>query len=254
MSAIDLNAHGSRLTATSALNGLDRLEWLVKFGAEIERLLSSGTGVFIRRADVLAGKIVAYYNPQLKYKMKNGQLVMRVRGTIGGDQLPYSGPTAAQTAALEVMRLLLNALVSEGVNLMTLDIKDFYLGTPLDEPEFMRIPLKFIPLEMQLKYNLKAIQSHDSVVMRIDKSIYGLKQAGAKSQTLKPDLTAQTPLTAAQILFAQEVVGVFLYYSRAVDPLMIRSFMNHFIASMSGVDQDSPKDLWSDYDDQIEET
>ena len=34
----------------------------------------------------------------------------------------------------------------------------------------------------------------------------------------------------------------------------IRSFKNHFIASMSGVDQDSPKDLWSDYDEQIEET
>jgi hypothetical protein len=44
---------------------------------------------------------------------------------------------------------------------------------------------------------------------------------GAKLQTLKPDSTAQTPLTAAQILYVQEVVGVFLYYSRAVDPLMI---------------------------------
>ncbi len=105
--------------------------------------------------DVLAGKIVAYY------KLKNGELVMRVHGTIGSDQLPYDGPTAAQTAALELMRLLLNALLSEGANLMTLDIKDFYLfylGTPLDEPEHMRVPLKFIPLEMQAKYNLKAIQ------------------------------------------------------------------------------------------------
>ena len=182
LSAIDLNPDGTRLTATSALNGPDRLAWLLKFGEEIERLIASGTGVFIRRADVPAGKIVAYYNPQLKYKMKNGELVMRVRGTIGGDQLPYTGPTAAQTAALEVMRLLLNALVSEGANLMTLDIKDFYLGTPLDEPEFMRIPLKFIPLELQTKYNLKAIQTHDCVIMRIEKSIYGLKQAGLLSQ------------------------------------------------------------------------
>jgi hypothetical protein len=135
LSAIDLNADGTRLTATLALNGPDRLQRLVKFGEEIKRLLSSGTGVFIRRVDVPAGKIVAYYNPQLKYKMKNGDLVMRVRGTIGGDQLPYDGPTAAETAALEVMRLLLNALVSEGANLMTLDTKNFYLGTPLDEPE-----------------------------------------------------------------------------------------------------------------------
>ena len=73
------------------------------------------------------------------------------------------------------MRLLLNALVSEGADLMTLDIKDFYLGAPMDQPEYMRIPLRFIPPELQAKYNLKAIQSHDAVVMRIDKSIYGLK-------------------------------------------------------------------------------
>ena len=146
------------------------------------RLLTSGTGTFIRRADVPAGKSVAYANPQLKFKIKNGEQVMRVRMTIGGDQLPYSGPTAAQTAALEVIRLLLNALVSEGANLMTLDVKDFYLGTPLNESEYMRIPLKFIPIEMQKQLNLKVIQSHDSVVMKIDKSIYGLKQAGILSQ------------------------------------------------------------------------
>ena len=129
LSSIDLNADGSRLTATSALNGPDRDKWLIKFGEEIMRLLTSGTGTFIRRAEVPAGKSVAYANPQLKFKTKNGEQVMRVRMTIGGDQLPYSGPTAAQTAALEVIRLLLNALVSEGANLMTLDVKDFYLGT-----------------------------------------------------------------------------------------------------------------------------
>ena len=114
--------------------------------------------------------------------MKDGKLVMRVRMTIGGDQLPYTGVTAAQTAALEVIRLLLNALVSEGANLMTLDIKDFYLGTLLGEAEYMRIPLKFIPIKLQEKLNLKAIQSHDSVIIKIDKSIYGLKQSGILSQ------------------------------------------------------------------------
>ncbi len=66
-------------------------------------------------------------------RMKEGKLVKRVRGTIGGDQLPYTGPTAAQTAALEVIRILLNCTVSGVAHLMTLDIKDFYLGAPLEE-------------------------------------------------------------------------------------------------------------------------
>jgi hypothetical protein len=182
LSSIDLCADGSRLTATSALNGPERDEWLAKFAEEIMRLITSGTGTFVRRSEVPAGKSVAYANPQLKIKMKNGKLEKRVRMTIGGDQLPYAGPTAAQTAALEVIRLLLNALVSEGANLMTLDIKDFYLGTPMDEPEYMRIPLKFIPLDLQIQYNLKSMQSHDAVVMKIEKSIYGLKQSSILSQ------------------------------------------------------------------------
>ncbi len=63
LSAIDLNTNGTKLTTTSVLNRPDRLQWLVKFGEEIERLLSSGTGVFKFCTDVPAGKIVAYYNP-----------------------------------------------------------------------------------------------------------------------------------------------------------------------------------------------
>ena len=92
LSAIDLNADGTRLTATSALKGPEQLEWLVKFGEEIERLISSGTGIFIRRSEVPADKIVAYANPQLKLKMKNGKVEKRVRMTIGGDQLPTLEP------------------------------------------------------------------------------------------------------------------------------------------------------------------
>jgi hypothetical protein len=63
LSAIDLNPDGTRLTSTSALNGPDRPEWLIKYGEEIERLITSGTGTFIRRP---AGKTVAYYNPQTR--------------------------------------------------------------------------------------------------------------------------------------------------------------------------------------------
>ena len=85
--------------------------------------------------------------------MIDGKLVKRVRGTIGGDKLPYAGPSSAQTAALETVRILLNAIVSEGAEMMTLDIKDFYLGTPMDQPEFMSTsqvyPTQY-PIKVQL--------------------------------------------------------------------------------------------------------
>jgi hypothetical protein len=146
MSAVDLNADGSILTFNSALNGPEGGEWKDKFGEELDRLINSGTGVFIPISQVPAGKKIAYCSPQTKIKMKNGVPVKRVRLVIGGDQLIYTGPTAAQTAALEDIRLELNAAVSENAYLMTADIQDYYLGTPLpeDEKEFMRIPLKHI--------------------------------------------------------------------------------------------------------------
>ena len=158
------------------MQGPDAAAWLVAHGEEIVRLVEQGNGKFIRRSAVPKGKTVTYYNPQVKTKMKNGVLVRRVRGTIGGDRLSYSGPTSAQVAGLEIIRLLLNCIVSEGANMMTLDIKDFYLGTPLDEPEFMTIGLKHIPIDIQNKYGLQQLAHNGSVVMQIGSTVYGLQQ------------------------------------------------------------------------------
>jgi hypothetical protein len=113
LTAINLNKDGSLLTARSALNGPDKEEWLTVFGEEIDRLIDTKTAKFVHRHQIPSGKPISYYNPQLKVKMKDGKLVKRVRGTIGGDKLPYSGPSSAQTAALETVRILLNAIVSE---------------------------------------------------------------------------------------------------------------------------------------------
>ena len=85
----------------------------------------------------------------------------RVRGTIGGDQIDYPGVTAAFTAGLETIRILLNATASEGARFFTADIKDFYLGTPLTRKEYMRVSIKHIPLDIQQKYNMAPL-IHDS--------------------------------------------------------------------------------------------
>jgi hypothetical protein len=80
-----------------------------------------------------------------------------VRGTIGGDKVHYPGNTTAYTAHLETIRVLLNAIVSEDAEFCTADIKDYYLGTPLDRKEYMCIPLKHIPLDIQERYNIKSM-------------------------------------------------------------------------------------------------
>jgi hypothetical protein len=65
---------------------------------------------------------------------------------------------------------------------MTLDIKDFYLGTPLERFEYVRLPLRAIPDFVMDKYNLRPLVHRDSVLFEIRKCMYGLPQAGLLSQ------------------------------------------------------------------------
>ena len=75
LSALNLNCDGTILTSTSALNGPEKDIWMKAHGEEINRLVESGTGTFIPCNQVPQCKTIAYYNPHLKIKVKNGQLV-----------------------------------------------------------------------------------------------------------------------------------------------------------------------------------
>ena len=57
-------------------------------------------------------------------------VLRRVRGTAGGDRLPVSYNVSTNTASLSLVNILFNATVSEDAIVGTLDLTDFYLGTP----------------------------------------------------------------------------------------------------------------------------
>jgi hypothetical protein len=59
--------------------------------------------------------------------------------------------------------------------MMMLDIKNYYLGTPLPKYEYIRLPLSIIPDEIITKYNLRAISVGGWVYLVIRKGMYGLK-------------------------------------------------------------------------------
>ena len=108
--------------------------------------------------------------------------VYRIRGTAGGDRINYDGPTKANTAALPTVKILLQSVVSDNANFMTLDIKDFYLMTPLPRPEYIRIPLKFLSQKVLDKHNLHQYIYNNSVLFEVTKSMYGLPHAGKIAQ------------------------------------------------------------------------
>jgi hypothetical protein len=97
---------------------------------------------------MLRDRRASYMNPQVKIKTRpEGTLEYRVRDTYGGNISDYTGPTSADVAHLTTIKLFLNSVVSNDDEWMTVDIKAYYLSTPMTRKEYMRIPLSLLPAE-----------------------------------------------------------------------------------------------------------
>jgi hypothetical protein len=84
-------------------------------------------------------KIVCDYKPYKKEKE-------RVRLTVGGDILDYSGNVATSTAYIMTFRILINSTLStKDATMVMMDIKNYYIGTPLPRFEYMKMQLSRFP-------------------------------------------------------------------------------------------------------------
>jgi hypothetical protein len=99
--------------------------------------------------------------------------------TVGGDRLDYSGDVTTYTADITTFMILINSTLStEEAAMMMMDIKNYYLGTPLPRFEYMKMLLSRFPEEIVQKYNLNALAVDGWVYIEIRKGMYGLKKAG----------------------------------------------------------------------------
>jgi hypothetical protein len=109
----------------------------------------------------------------------------RVRLTVGGDKLDYSGETAISTADITTLKILINNTVStKDAKMMVMDIKNYYLGTPSPMYEYMFLPIYILPDKIIEKYHLKCLAVDGWVYLEIRKGMYGLKQAGLLANQL----------------------------------------------------------------------
>lgn len=182
---LNLDDLGRPLKYRSAKSGPNTLHWLQAEGEEIQRLLDTATIRAIHAADQpdeRSGKRI-YYNPQVKEKeASDGTTTYRVRGTIGGDRINYPGPTTARTAAMPLVKLLLQSVISDNKRFLTLDIKDFYLNTPLDRPEYLRVSSKIFSQHIVVKNDLQQYLYKGSILFEVNKGMYGLPQARLLAQ------------------------------------------------------------------------
>ena len=122
--------------------------------------------------DVAHSRIVCNVRPQKEE-------VNRTRLTFGGNNLSVDYDCGTPTADLLTVKLLLNSVISTpGAKFMTLDIKDFYLNTPMDSPEFLRMKLDHFPQDVIDHYGLNGkVDDKGMLYVRVDKGMYGLPQA-----------------------------------------------------------------------------
>ena len=57
---------------------------------------------------------------------------------------------------------------------MGIDLKDFYLNTPMERYEYMLIPITMIPQDKMKKYKLQDIVHNGMVLGKVIKIVYGL--------------------------------------------------------------------------------
>ena len=91
----------------------------------------------------------------------------------------YPGNLSMKVADMTTFKILVNSTLSTpGPRWLGLDIKNYYLGTPMDDYEYMFIPINSIPHEIIAHYKLRDIDHNSKVYMEICRGMYGLPQAG----------------------------------------------------------------------------
>ncbi len=86
---------------------------------------------------------------------------------------------------LELVKLLLNSVLSrKGARFSTIDLKNFYLDTPMPEPQYVCIKLSDISEEFIKEYNLIGWDHDGWIYFEIRQGCYGLPQAGLANDLL----------------------------------------------------------------------
>jgi hypothetical protein len=156
-------------------NQATRATWKHSYGNEIGQLAqgmpgrNTGTNTIIfikknqipqdRAKDVIYGLITCLARPE-KIDEPN-----RTRLVAGGGRVHYQGDAGTPTADLLTVKLLLNSIISTpNTKFMTMDIKDFYLNTPMARYEYMRLQIADMPEDVIAHYKLNEIATPEGYI------------------------------------------------------------------------------------------
>jgi hypothetical protein len=161
-----------------------KIKWMRSTANKINRLFNTNTIRFIRRSDIPKGRKVTYGSFVVDIK-DHKEEKERTRLTVGGDQIEYPGDKSTRKAGLTTAKILINSVISTpSAKFLVIDIKNFYLNTPLGIFEYMVITLASLPQETIDKYDLNQLPQDGKVYIEIQKGMCGLPQAGILTNKL----------------------------------------------------------------------
>jgi hypothetical protein len=166
------------------IKSTDGPEWEFSNADEIGRLANGRRGNpkikgsqtihFINFNDIPAHKKATYLRI-VAADHPNKAETRRIRWTVGGNLIIYDGNCSTRTADLTTSKILFNSVFStKGARFMVIDLKNFYLETPMTEYEYMRIPIDNLPPDIIEEYNLLDKIHNGAVYVEIRKGMYGL--------------------------------------------------------------------------------
>jgi hypothetical protein len=98
--------------------------------------------------------------------------------TLEETKLSIQEITQLEQQVLQKKKIIINSVIStQGAKLLVIDVKNFYLNTPLGRFEYMVINLASLPQETIEKYDLNELAQDGKVYIKIQKGKYGLPQA-----------------------------------------------------------------------------
>jgi hypothetical protein len=115
-----------------------------------KRIIGTGTLHFIKKSQVPTGCKVTYVNFICNIRPQKKE-THGVRMTAGGDKLDYPGDASSPTVSMLDSKIMLNSTISDarhGGRFLGLDLANYYLGTPVDYFQYMRVDPSVIPQEI----------------------------------------------------------------------------------------------------------
>ena len=102
----------------------------------------------------------------------------QVRITVGGNLIDYPYELTTHTADMVSSKIMWNSVISTpGAKFGGADIKNLYLEMPLNQYEYMQMPLKLFPEDIIQHYYLQEKALNGYVYVEIRRGMYGLPQA-----------------------------------------------------------------------------